>query len=144
MRHVSEILVPGFGRPVLLCRARCLRPVGYLHTCEMVTEYFANTKFEYGCCEMLVFRVCGIRQNLYVFSLYRKPYLDDWIFYCLLASMAAVQTEDFRASFLFLGDLNGHHQEWLGSATTNRHGVAAFDFCGRSPPLKWHSILLIG
>ena len=26
------------------------------------------------------------------------------------------------------GDLNGHHQEWLGSATTNSHGVAAFDF----------------
>ena len=24
--------------------------------------------------------------------------------------------------------LNGHHQEWLGSTTTNRHGVAAFDF----------------
>ena len=33
-----------------------------------------------------------------------------------------------RASFLFVGDLNGHHQEWLGSMTTNRHGVAAFDF----------------
>ena len=25
-------------------------------------------------------------------------------------------------------DLNGHHQKWLGSTTTNRHGVAAFDF----------------
>ena len=42
--------------------------------------------------------------------------------------MAAVQAEDVRASFLFLGDLNGHHQEWLGSTTTNRHGLAAFDF----------------
>ena len=30
--------------------------------------------------------------------------------------------------FLFVGDLNNHHQEWLGSATINRHGVAAFDF----------------
>ena len=28
----------------------------------------------------------------------------------------------------FFGDLNGHHQEWLGSTTTNRLGVAAFDF----------------
>ena len=37
-------------------------------------------------------------------------------------------TEDIRASFLFVGDLNGHHQEWLGSTTTNHHGVAAFDF----------------
>ena len=42
--------------------------------------------------------------------------------------MAAVQAEDVRASFLFVGDLNGHHQEWLGSTTMNRHGVAACDF----------------
>ena len=27
-----------------------------------------------------------------------------------------------------MGDLNGHHQEWLGSTTMNRHGVAAFHF----------------
>ena len=27
-----------------------------------------------------------------------------------------------------MGDLNGHHQKWLGSTITNRHGVAAFDF----------------
>ena len=43
-------------------------------------------------------------------------------------SMAAVQAEDARASFLFVGDFNGHHQELLSSATTNRHGVAAFNF----------------
>ena len=77
---------------------------------------------------MLVFMVCGVRQNLYVFSLYRNPDLDEWIFYCLLTSMAAVQAEDVRLSFLFVGDLNGNHQLWLGSTTTIRHGVAAFDF----------------
>ena len=27
-----------------------------------------------------------------------------------------------------MGDLNGHHQEWLGSSFTNRHGVSTFDF----------------
>ena len=42
--------------------------------------------------------------------------------------MAAVQAEDVRASFLFVGDLNTHHEEWLGSLTTNRDGVAAFEF----------------
>ena len=42
--------------------------------------------------------------------------------------MAALQTQDIRASFQFVGDLNGHHREWLGSTTTNRHVVAAFDF----------------
>ena len=34
-----------------------------------------------------------------------------------MLSMAAVQAEDVRASFLFVGDLNDHHQEWLGSTT---------------------------
>ena len=36
------------------------------------------------------------------------------------------------ASFLFVGDLNGHHREWLGSTTTNCNGVAAFDFANVS------------
>ena len=48
-----------------------------------------------------------MRQNLYVYSLYRNPDIDDRIFDCLLASMAAVQAEDVRASFLYVGDLNG-------------------------------------
>ena len=60
---------------------------------------------------MLVLRVCGVRQNLHVYSLYRNPNLDVRIFDCLIASMAAVQAEDVRASFLFVGDSNGHHQE---------------------------------
>ena len=89
---------------------------------------FHQPKFECSCCEMLVFRVCDVRQNIHVYSLYRNPDLDHPIFDCLLASMAAVQAGDVRASFWFVGDLNGHHQEWLGSTTTNRHGVAAFDF----------------
>ena len=77
---------------------------------------------------MLVFRVCGVRQNLYVFSLFLNPDLDDRVFDCLLTSMAAVHAVDIRASILFVGDLNIYHPEWLGSTTTNRHGVAAFDF----------------
>ena len=77
---------------------------------------------------MLIFRVCGARQNFYVFSLSRNPDLDDRIYDCLLTAMAVVQAADARASFFFAGDLNGHHQEWLGSTTTNRHGVAALDF----------------
>ena len=42
--------------------------------------------------------------------------------------MAAVQAQDVPASFLFVGEFNRHHQEWLGSPTINCHGVAAFDF----------------
>ena len=42
--------------------------------------------------------------------------------------MAAVQSVDVRASFLFMGDLNGHYQEWSGSITTNHQGFPAHDF----------------
>ena len=52
-----------------------------------------------------------MRHNLYVFGLYLNPDLDDRIFDCLQASMAAMLREDISASFLFVGDLNGHHQE---------------------------------
>ena len=67
-------------------------------------------------------------QNLYVFSLYRNHGLDNRFFYCLLTSIAAVQAKDVLVSLLFVGDFNCHHRESLGSSTTNRHGVAAFDF----------------
>ena len=63
-----------------------------------------------------------------MYSLYRNPDQDDRTYDCLLTSMAAVQAEGVHASFLFVGDLNGHHQEWLGSTMTNSHGVAPFDF----------------
>ena len=89
---------------------------------------FRQPKFQCGCCEMLIFRVCGCETGP-LCVLYRNPDLDDRIFDCLLASMAAVRTDYIRAAFLFVGDLkNGHHQEWLGFTTMNRLGVAAFDF----------------
>ena len=42
--------------------------------------------------------------------------------------MADLQAADVRASFRFVGDLNDHHQEWMGTTTTNRHGVTALDY----------------
>ena len=72
-------------------------------------EHFANPSLSVAVAKRLVFSVCGVRQDLYVYSLYCNPDLDDRILDCLLTSMAAVQAEDVRASFLFVGDLNGHH-----------------------------------
>ena len=63
-----------------------------------------------------------------MFSHYRNIHLGDQVIDCLLTSMAAVQAEDVRVSFLSLDDLNGHNQEWLGSTTRNRQAVATFDF----------------
>ena len=48
---------------------------------------------------------------------YRNHDPDDCFFDCLLTYVAAVQAEDVPASFLFVGDLNVNHPEWLGSTT---------------------------
>ena len=127
MRQVSELLVSGFGRPVLLYRGKISQARGIGAYVRDGYGAFCQPKFECGCCLILFFRVCSLRQNLYVFSFCRNSDLDDRIFDCLLASMAVVQAEDVRATFLFEGDLNCHHQERLGSTTTNQHGVAVFD-----------------
>ena len=42
------------------------------------------------------------RANAFLFKSRANPDLDDRIFYCLLASMAAMQAEDVRASCLWV------------------------------------------
>ena len=42
LRHVSEFLVPGFGRPVFCAVASYLVPVGWQHMYEMDMEHFDN------------------------------------------------------------------------------------------------------
>ena len=83
---MCHVLVPGFGRPVLY-RGKMPRARGMAAYVRDGYGAFRQSKFECGCCEMLFFRLCGVRQNFYVYSLYRNPDLDDRIFYCLLASM---------------------------------------------------------
>ena len=62
-RHMSEFLVPGFGRSVLLCWDGVPRARGMAAYVREGYGAFHQPKFECGCCEMLVFRVCGARQN---------------------------------------------------------------------------------
>ena len=89
MPHLSEILVPGFGRPVVLCWGKMPRARGMAAYARDGYGVFHQPTFECGCCEMLDFRVCGVIQNLYVFSLYRNPDLDDQIF-LLFTSMSSI------------------------------------------------------
>ena len=107
----------------LLHRDRITRPLWLAAYVRDGYGAFRQHKFECDCLEMLLFRVCGNRQNFDVLC------LDDRIINWLLTSMAAVQANDVRAAILFVNDLNCHHHEWLGSKTPNRHGVAAFDLC---------------
>ena len=111
---MSELLVPGFGRPVFLCRGKLPRARGMAAYVRDISGAFRQPKFECGCREILVVGVCDLRHNFYVYSFYRNPDQDDRIYDCLLSSMATVQAEDVRASFLFMGDLNGHHHVVVG------------------------------
>ena len=60
MRHSSELLVPGFGRPVLLCRGKMPRAREMAAYLRDGYGTFRRPKFECGCCEILVFTVCGV------------------------------------------------------------------------------------
>ena len=67
--------------------------------------------------------------NVYIFSIYRNPDLDDSIYDCLLSSIASIQSKDVKSSIIFVGDFNAHHREWLSSISpTNTHGRSAYDF----------------
>ena len=91
MRHVSGLLVPGFGRHVLLCWGKIPRARGMAAYVRDGYGAFRQPEFECGCYEIMFFMVCGARQNLYVFSLYRNPDIDYQIFDCLLDTTQTLQ-----------------------------------------------------
>ena len=78
-------------------------------------------------------KISGKHNNFYLCSIYRNPDLDDSIFDCLLITMAKVQGDDRKAAFVFVGDFNAHHKEWLNSVSaTDCHGLRAYDFACES------------
>ena len=52
LRHVSELLVPGFSRPVLLHRGKLPRSRGMVTYVRDVYGVIHQSKFECGCCEI--------------------------------------------------------------------------------------------
>ena len=132
MRHVSELLIPGFQKPILLRRDAMPRARGMA---VYIRNGYSASKTSYACVchEMQVMKVCGKHNNFYLFSVYRNPDLDDAIFDCLLLAMAKVQENDRKAAFVFVGDLNAHHRQWLSSVSpTDCHGIRAYDFACES------------
>ena len=63
---MSELLVPGFDRPVMLCCDWMFRARGMAAYVREGSGAFCQLKYEFGCREMLVSGVCGARQNLCV------------------------------------------------------------------------------
>ena len=88
MRRISEILVPGFRRPILLRRNSIDRAQGMAVYVRNNFSASRKANFECGCHEVQVLKVCGRTNNFYIFPVYRNPDVDDSIYDCLLLSMA--------------------------------------------------------
>ena len=129
MRHVSEVLIPSFKKPIFLRRNAIHRAQGMALYIRKDFSASRKANYECRCHEVQVLKVCGKTNNFYIFSVYRNPDADDSIYDCLLTSMAAIQESDRKAAFVFVGDFNAHHRDWLSSVSpTNCHGLKAFDF----------------
>ena len=132
-RHIAELSIPGFKRPILLKHNEINRAQGMAVYIRSGCSASHKASFECGCHETQIIKVCGKHNNFYLFSVYRNPDADDGIFDCLLVSMAAIQENDRKASFVFIGDFNAHHKEWLNSVSnTDCHGLRALDFSSES------------
>ena len=132
-RSPKELLIPGFKQPHLLKRNERERGQGMAAYIRNGFPASRKACYECKCHEVLVLKVCGKHSNFYLFSVYRNPNANDQIFDCLLNSMATIQENDRKAAFLFVGDFNAHHKEWLNSQSpTDCHGQRALDFSTES------------
>ena len=61
MRHVSELLIPGFGRSLLLCRGKMPHARGMAAYARDGCGAFRQPNFSVVVCEMLLFRDHGVR-----------------------------------------------------------------------------------
>ena len=76
-----------------------------------------------------MFRNCSRINNFYVHGFHCNRELDGSLYDCLSDSIAWEQSVDDMAVFVFVGDANAHHFEWLESvSTTDRRGRDDLDF----------------
>ena len=94
MRHSSELLIPGFKKPMLLGRGAMHRAQGMAAYIRSDFSASHKVKYECRCHEVQVLKVCGKTNNFYLFSVYKNPKADDSLFDCLLGSLAAIQEDD--------------------------------------------------
>ena len=92
--HISELMVPGFGRPMQLFRGEVDR---FRELAVHVRDGFSACGlrgYEYGSCEIVEVRICSSSHKFYVFSAYRNPDVSDKTFDCLLIALAKMQSVD--------------------------------------------------
>ena len=80
-RHIAELSIPGFKRPILLKRNEINRAQGMAVYIRSGCSASHKVIFECGCREIQIIKVCGKHNNyLFVFSLSDSSAADDSIF----------------------------------------------------------------
>ena len=80
-----------------------------------------------------MFRICGEINNFYVYAFYHYPGHDGSLYDSVLDSMVWAQSVNDKADFVFVGDANAYHSEWLESVSpTDQYGRDTLDFCNLS------------
>ena len=148
-RHLLEFRIPGFRCPLQTLRNSTPGAQDMALNIREGFRFYRQSKLEYSCHESCLFRICSRINNFYVYVFYRNPGHDGSLYYCPLTipltstaflgrdsaklllwinSMSRVQTVDDKAVFVFVGDANAHHSEWLQSVSpTDRHGRDGLD-----------------
>ena len=98
MRHATEVLIPGFKKPILQ-RNAIPRPQGMALCIRRNFPASHKDNFRCRCHEVKVVKVVAKPIN-FAFCIYWNPHADASIFDCLLTSMTAVQDSDRKAAFL--------------------------------------------
>ena len=69
-RHISELAIPGFKRPISFKRNEINRAQGMAVYIRSGCSVCQKATFECGCHEVQIIKVCGKHNNLYLFSVY--------------------------------------------------------------------------
>ena len=127
--HLSELFIPGFGCPQQMLQNSTLGAQGMALYVRERFCFIWQSKFECSWHESCVFCICSRIKNFYVYAFYHNPGDDGSLYDCLVDSMARVQSVDGKAVFVFVGDVNNYHSEWLESVSlTDWLGHDAFVF----------------
>ena len=98
-RPTSELIVPGFGRPMQLLNVEDEQFRGLTPYVREGFSVYRQRSYECSCCEVVDDINCSSSYNFYVFGVYQNSDLSVKIFNCLLTATANEQSVDRKASF---------------------------------------------
>ena len=84
---------------------KSIEPQGWQYVLRVVVLPLIRPALNVGAMKLKLSK-CVAHIIISIFSVYPNPDADDGIFDCLLVSMAAIQENDRKASFVFVGNFN--------------------------------------